>query len=48
MNGRLSMDEFALGLSAALDGEWPPVQELVVVVRNDENAGILRRRLAMA
>jgi O-acetyl-ADP-ribose deacetylase (regulator of RNase III) len=44
--GPLAMEEFARGLRGALGREYPPVEELRVVVRNDEDAATVLGVLA--
>jgi len=45
--GPLSMEQFAQALSAAVQPEWPGIEQLSVVVRSEENAEIIMRVLAL-
>jgi O-acetyl-ADP-ribose deacetylase (regulator of RNase III) len=43
--GPLSMEQFAQALSAAVQQDWPGIEQLTVVVRSGENGEIVRRVL---
>jgi len=39
------MEQFAQALSAAVQQEWPSIEQLTVVVRSEENTEVVRRVL---
>ena len=43
--GPLTMDQFAEGLRLALQRPWPPIQELKVVLRREDDAAVVRAAL---
>ena len=45
--GHLSMEQFAAGFTQAMEAEdWAPIERIVVVVRKEEDANIIRHALA--
>ena len=45
--GHLSMEQFAAGFAQAIEAEdWAPIERVVVVVRKEDDAEIIRRTLA--